>query len=197
MAILKTEELTQPLYAISDDLERAAKELHVHDDPYSRRNYIRVLFAAIELTLWIQKQTVLIAAADSNKGQLTHSELALLRGETFDINDQGEIQKRKKRIPMAQNFRFTQRCVEKGFGLSLSKHTTGARWDDFTAAIKLRNRITHPRGHRDFDVTKDEAELALRAGDWFVDFIGDWFRQFISTAKPVYDVETTTSLHPM
>ena len=78
MVILKTEELTQPLLVISDDLERAAKDLRARDDPYSRRNYVRVLFAAIELTLYIQKQTILIAASNSS-GSLTQRGLPLLR----------------------------------------------------------------------------------------------------------------------
>jgi|GEM_PF-6531653 len=191
MAVIKTNDLTQPLFVVSDDLERAAKDLRARDDSYSRRNYVRVLFAAIELTIYIQKQTILAAAADSS-GQLTHPELMMLRGETYDIGSDGELLKRTKRIPMADNSIFTQRCVEKGFGLSLSSHTTGPSWDDFKNAIKLRNRITHPKGHKDFDVSKDEAELALRVGDWFVAFIGDWFGQFIKTAKPVYDIDAAS-----
>ena len=56
MGIMSIEELTKPLFAISDDLERSEKELLANDNSYSRRNYIRALFAAIELSIFVLKQ---------------------------------------------------------------------------------------------------------------------------------------------
>lgn len=119
MGIMSIEELTKPLFAISDDLERSEKELLSNDNSYSRRNYIRALFAAIELSVFVLKQTLLVAAS-SCPGKLTFAELALLREETFDLENTGKVRTQKKFLKIADNLRFTIRCVEKGFGLSLN-----------------------------------------------------------------------------
>lgn len=94
MAIIRTEELTKPLFAISDDLERPKKELVAFDDSYSRRNYIRALFASIELTIYVMKRTLLIASS-SSMGELTFEEIALLREESFDLRDNDTSEPRK------------------------------------------------------------------------------------------------------
>jgi hypothetical protein len=159
MGIIKTDELTKPLFVLSDDLERAEKDLIANDDSYSRRNYIRVLFAAIELTMFVQKQTILIAASDG-LGLMKDADLHRLR--------------KKDHNPLADRFLFITRSVEKGFGLSLTSHTTGPGWDDFTNAIALRNRITHPKKHQDFEISDAERELVIRVvvGLWDSSAIG-------------------------
>jgi hypothetical protein len=192
MAIIKIEELTKPLFAISDDLERAEKELLANDDSYSRRNYIRALFAAIELAIYVLKRTLLVASS-SGPGKLSFSELALLREETFDLKENGQVRTQKKFLRIADNLRFTTQCMAKGFGLSLKLNTADRSWDDFKKAVEIRNRITHPKGHQEFDVSKQEAELAIRVGHWFAAFVGAWFREFIATGKPVYETEDDTS----
>jgi hypothetical protein len=140
MAVIKIEELTKPLFAISDDLERAEKELITNADSSARRNYIRALFAAIELTIYILKQTILIAAS-SETGKLSAAELALLREETFDLKSNGEAHTRKKVLRVADNLLFTTRQVEKWFALSLNLDPKSSSWIDFTNAIEIRNRL--------------------------------------------------------
>jgi hypothetical protein len=43
----------EPLNILAEDVERAEKEMDANDDQYSRRNYIRALFAMIEGTLYL------------------------------------------------------------------------------------------------------------------------------------------------
>lgn len=189
MAIMKHEHLTKPLVALSDDLERAEKDLIANEDSYSRRNHIRALFAMVEGSIYILKQTVLVAAS-SGTGPFSRAELAVLREETFDLKDNGHARTQKKFLKVAANLRFTKRCLEKAFGYSLEFNATPTSWDDFTNAIKIRNRVTHPKGLQDFEVSKEESELARRVGHWFTAFVGDWFGQFVATARAVYEDES-------
>ncbi|TKB62353.1 MAG: hypothetical protein E8D49_01195 [Nitrospira sp.] len=186
MGIMSIEELTKPLFSISDDLQRSEKELLANDDSYSRRNYIRALFAVIELSVFVLKRTLLIAALSCPR-KLTFAERALLHEETFDLTNTGEVRTQKKFLKLADNLRFTIQCVDKHFGLSLNFNPGDRNWKDFKETLKIRNRITHPKGHKDFDVSKEEAELAVRVGHWFEEFLKDWFLQFIATVKPVYE----------
>ena len=188
VAIITKEDLLGPLFAISDDLERAKDELRSNDDSYSRRNYIRVLFASIELAIYLLKRTVLIAAS-SESGALTFAELAMLREQAFSLDENGKVRIRENFLRVADNLRFTIGCVEKGFGLSLNFDVANKHWADFKQAIKIRNRITHPKTHQDLDITDEEIAVAKRVGDWFSEFVIDWFRKFLVTAKPVYEID--------
>jgi hypothetical protein len=95
MATIKKEDLTGPLFAISDDLERAEKDLISTDDSYSRRNYIRVLFAAIDLGIYLLKRTILVAAS-SGSDPLTFAELVVLREQVFSVDETGHARTRDK-----------------------------------------------------------------------------------------------------
>jgi hypothetical protein len=189
MGTITKDDLTGPLYAISDDLERAKNDLTTNDDSYSRRNYIRVLFASIELGIYLLNRTVLVAATGGS-GPLTFADLVMLREQTFNLDESGQVRIRDKFLRLADNLRFTVRCVEKGFGLSLNFDAAGTHWDDFKHATKVRNRITHPKSHQDLQVTDQEIALAQRVGDWFSGFIVDWFQKFIVAAKPAYEVDS-------
>ena len=190
MGIMNIEELTKPLFAISDDLERSERDLLANDNSHSRRNYIRTVFAAIELSVFVLKQTLLVAAS-SCPGKLTFVELAVRREETFDLKNTGEVRTQKNFLKLADNLRFTIRCVNKHFGLSLRFNPGDRNWVDFKNTLEIRNRITHPKGHKDFDVSSEEAELAVRVGHGFKEFLMDWFHQFIATVKPVYESDAS------
>lgn len=88
---------------------------------------------------------------------------------------------------------FTTRCVEKGFGLSVTLDTSDHTWDSFKKAIEIRNRITHPKGYQEFEVSREEADLAVDVGHWFTAFVSDWFGKFISTAEPVYETDNAST----
>ncbi len=188
MPILKTEDFTKPLLALLEDLERAEHDLDAKQDAYSRRNYVRNLFAMIDGTIYILKHTILIAAADASD-QVSIGEHALLREQSFDIKENGEVRTYKKYPKLADNLLFTKRQLEKHFGLSLNIDLKSAEWFDFKKAIEIRNRVTHPKKLAEFDVSKDEVALARRVGHWFGTFIIDWFRQFIAIVKPVYEID--------
>ncbi len=53
MPTIKLEDLTKPLFGLSDDFERAEKDLLANDDSYSHRNHIRALFAMVEGTIYL------------------------------------------------------------------------------------------------------------------------------------------------
>lgn len=180
MAIIKLEDLKKPLLALSDDVNRAEREMVANNDSYSRRNHIRALFAMIEGTIYILKQTVLMAAS-SGPGPLSIAELALLQEKTFYLTDRGTIDVKDQFPKIKNNLLFTKGCLEKAFGYSLDLNATPKNWVDFKDAITIRNRITHPKGLQAFEVSKGESELAIRVSRWFDAFVVDWSKQFVTT----------------
>jgi hypothetical protein len=184
MAIITLEDLTKPLYAFSDDVNRAEQEMIANQDHYSRRNHIRALFAMIDGTIHIFRQTVL-AGATEGQGQLSTQELSLLKKDQYP--------KYLKKYPRpAAKLLFTKEVLEKGFGYSLEFNLTPSNWEDFIAAVRLRNRIVHPNGLKEFEVSEEESELARRVSQWFDACVLDWLKQFIAThpvAKAIKDLQ--------
>jgi hypothetical protein len=177
----------EPLYALSDDVDRAAKEMDSGDDPYLRRNYVRTVFAMIEGTIYLLKQ--ILIEADSSKqaqsvGKLSTGELALLGEKTFNVTDKGEVRDQPKYLSTAANLRFTMKCIEKVFKHKVDLNDADA-WKNLENAVVVRNRITHPKKLGDLEVSKTEAEQAKRVSQWFTKFVIDWFGQFLSGAKVV------------
>ncbi len=188
MPIIKNKELFEPILALIDDLERTEKDLDANDDPYCRRNYVRALFAMIDGTVYVLKQTILIAASNDPR-QLLIAEHVLLREESFDLKENGDVRSHKKFPKLADNLLFTKRQLEKHFAYSLDIDTKSTDWSDFKKAIEIRHRVTHPKKIEEFDLSKDEIALAKRVGHWFGTFMVEWTRQFASSAKPIHKAD--------
>jgi hypothetical protein len=197
MPIIKTKELFTPLLALIDDLDRAEKDLDANEDAYSRRNYVRALFALIDGTIYILKQTILVAASDDSR-QLSIGEHALLREESFDLTENGDVRSHKKFPTLAANLLFTKHQLEKHFDYALNIDVKSTHWSDFKRAIEIRHRVTHPKKMAEFDLSKDEVVLAKRVGHWFGTFMVEWTQQFVATAKPLHKSDTDKTIdYPM
>lgn len=152
-----------------DDAGFAEAEMDKNDDAYYRRGFIRALFAMIEGSIFVIKQTTLVAGFSESK--LSFAEVALLKEETFELDNKGDIRSQAKFLRIADNLRFTAKSASKVFNCELNLGIGTRDWDDFLELIKIRNRITHPKSSDDFEVSKDEAELARKVFYWFNDFI--------------------------
>jgi len=133
-------------------------------DQYLRRTVIRTTFAMIEGLLNILNQAVL----DYYKGgfaQLTPDEIEDLTEE-----------KRKKNGELTANFMRTSKKITFSFnlfaqkigGFSYSIDTTTNEWTQFEKAIRIRNRITHPRNLEDMILNEEEMSSILDVAKWFV-----------------------------
>lgn len=136
MGIIKIDEdITKPLFAFAEDVERAEEQMDTNDDSYCRRNHIRAVFAMIEGTVYLLKQ---LALKGDSSAKLTMAERILIEEETFDLNENGTLKRRQKHVKLTTNVKFTQRCLEKVFGCTFNLNATPSGWDEFNAAIKIR-----------------------------------------------------------
>ena len=77
--------------ALSEDVETAGEALEQEDSPYARRTFIRAVFSTIEGTTNLLKADALMASAMPRaQGLFSPAELAMLREETYGMNEKGE-----------------------------------------------------------------------------------------------------------
>lgn len=133
---------------------------------FSRRCLYRTIFSIIEAYISHLKSSALLFTIDQ-PDFFTESEVLALRDLEPIITDKGEVRTRPARIRLKDNLRLAFRL----FGRSLDKNieidysTPGGV--AFTSAIKIRDRLTHPKDPKDWRADESGAKLVLDAWKWF------------------------------
>jgi len=150
---------------LSKDLDQASKLLQENDSQFTRRIYLRSLFAFIEGNSFHLRQMAL--AAHNHRTQcFSNEEIVMLEEKDIGIKDNGVLKVRKKHIDFATNIRFSQNSYIKAIGGDQPDYTSNG-WAQLKKALKLRNRITHPRSEEDLNISDDELNVIHEAKEWY------------------------------
>jgi hypothetical protein len=93
--------------------------------------------------------------------------IAMLREETYDLDEKGEIKTQRKFIPLPRNLRFTFEMYSRALGLTNTLNVGDSGWDSFQKALTMRHAITHPRTIEDLHLTDAHYDEVERATLWF------------------------------
>lgn len=146
------------------DVIRAREDLQKSDPTeYHRRQYIRAVFAHLEGATFGLKQLA-ISSGDSS---LSDAELALLRGETYRLNELGEAVVGTARVTLPSDIRFAFKTYAKSVGFAYDLPVNEPEWAALMRARKVRDRLMHPRGPRDLEIADQELGDATQAAEWF------------------------------
>jgi hypothetical protein len=161
-------EIKQRIIPMLEDTNFAERALEVDDSQFARRGYVRSVFAMIEGTLWVLKQTILDAPAmPGTVKNLSVADYALLTEKTYDLKSNGKPREQPKFLRLPDNLRFTFGVIAKYFGPGPDLGVGTQAWDNFLASHSLRNRITHPKDPSAFEISKDEIATCKRTTAWF------------------------------
>jgi hypothetical protein len=159
------EELLEMVDALGEDVRESASLSRINDSQFTRRIYIRSVFALIEGNIF-QMKRVIIDAYDKGKIKLTSAEEAIVKEETCDLS-KGKPRVQTKFLPILENVRFTIPCFARAFGGNYEPEYSNQGWQYFQKAIKICNRITHPKEKKELIISDDEITCIEKARDWF------------------------------
>ncbi len=169
---MKLHDIIDPLLELLQDTKTAEELLNETPTQFAKRAYIRSSFAYIEGTVWLLKQACIGAAAHSTGPRVfSHAEYALLNDEGYDLKNNGEPSVQTKFLRLPDNVKFTDRAVAKFFGSKPQLDGGSTAWINFLEAIKIRNRITHPKNMHDYEVIDKKIEVCREATHWFNDVV--------------------------
>src|SRR5438874_6268041 len=137
--------------------------------PSERRLIVRAVFSMMDAICVQLKQMSLESPFAS---RLTPGEMALARDEDFEIDDRGEVATRSARIRFLSNLRFAFRIVVKSHDAPFSLDTSGRGWAALQTAVKVRDRVTHPKRVGDLDLSDEEIRKVVEAFMWFDSQVG-------------------------
>src|SRR5206468_1691370 len=135
-ATLPSIQLMTTLWSDTEQAERACQSA---DLQYARRQYVRTVFAMIEGMVFATKQL-----AGGVPGEMMDpAEIAMLRGVTYDLDDQGRAVAKTARLALEREIRFALRMYAKSVGLKHELNVSGRGWQALIAAKLVRDRLMH------------------------------------------------------
>jgi hypothetical protein len=167
-----------------EDAHWAEQALDKEDNQFTRRAYIRNVFAMIEGSIWVLKQTVLHAPVSEGRiKKLSPAEYALLSDKTYELKSNGQTKEQTKYLKLPENFRFAFGVLTKYFGTEFNLGVGTVAWDNFLAAQEIRNRITHPKTVAEFEVSDSEIATCKEACSWFNELVFAFFNGLIAKVE--------------
>ena len=154
------------------------------DYEYHARMLIRSIFAYIEGVTF----SVKVSAADLclKKGiDITDGERFFAIDLDFMLSNAGDVIERPTHIRTSDNVRFAFRLEEKALGLLTKFDPSEGWWSDFKSAIKVRDRLMHPKWPADLNISGDEIIQAQRAYNGYIaqiDFYAQHRKQLATDA---------------
>lgn len=132
------------------------------DYEFHARQLIRAIFAYIEavtfsVKAWSAKQCM------EHDIEITPQERYFATDTEYELNDRGEIVETTARISLARNIRFALSINRKALGNCEPFDASVEWWSCLKEAIRIRDRLTHPKMPPDLDVSGEDIVKALKA----------------------------------
>jgi hypothetical protein len=138
--------------------------------PFSAtRAYVRAVFALVEGVSFAFRQ--LAASLPETEHCLSHGELAVLNDESYGVKDNGEVSTTTRFLKVHSGTRFTFGICKRLYEIQTEIDYGGKGWDSFMKAIKIRDRLMHPKSVESLDVTEDEIGIVSDGLEWFIDAV--------------------------
>jgi len=154
-----------------------------------RRMYIRSTFATIEALTYVWKQIALEAHPDPRCPVITEAERAFAHEQEYKLTDKGDVEIRRTKIALEANIRFAFKLLAKSASISSELNVSGSEWQSLRRAIKIRDRITHPKHISDLTISDEECNDVSAAFGWVlishIKLATDVFKQTLSNLQRI------------
>lgn len=154
---------------LATDVEKAVAMLKLDDSQFHRRMYVRALFAYLEgITYWMRQNAIEIDKIVLRKfGTINWERHMLLYEEVPVVADNGKIKKQRQKTSFQNRFAFSVQAYAEI--VQFKENLFGDKgWQQLLSALKVRDRLMHPKLGCDVVVSNDEAKACRDGYTWFV-----------------------------
>ena len=93
-------------------------------------------------------------------------ELLFLAEVAVDLDEKGQIKARRSKISLEKNLVFAFRIYAQACEIQYKLNKSNQGWQDLKKAIKVRDRLMHPKRVQDLTVSDEELQTVMRAYTW-------------------------------
>jgi len=174
--MLKT--LTKDVFRCFKELGAAEKSGTTEDQYFWRRVVTRAVFSAIEGACELFRRQAFVAQLNKvTKEKFVHlKKLSVLSGKTFWVTNEGEIRIQDLRVPFLNYLLLSLKSYAEAQGVSY-RTKKGDQWPRIQSAVRVRNRITHPKNLAGLAITKEEIADIVFSLKWFLNEVESIFRE--------------------
>lgn len=157
-----------------EDYDTCRQALTDDDSQFWRRAYVRSAFVAINsLVDFLRDRAIEATAANDSTVQFT--KLHLLGPSDFRILRNGKLEMVSRREAFMPYTAFVLRSLAEELGTSIDEQIGNAGWEKLGGAVKVRDRITHPKLDTDMTISDDELNKTEEGFLWFWNTMVDIF----------------------
>jgi hypothetical protein len=149
------------------DISMSQKMVKKNHDQFWRRTFVRSLFAGIDGINHHMKH-LSILMAKFHEIDLTHAEIAMLREETYTLNEKGIAISLKSKLRTKDNLCFTVKIFARACNSAYEINRNCEEWASFSEAIRVRDRLTHPKSSADLNISDAELKTAQKTFKWYI-----------------------------
>lgn len=186
-------------FELISDVETAKKlDTDYFSEDFIKRTYTRAFFAMIEGVISQLKVTALKANRDSNIFQ--PCEIQLLKEITVSLDDNGKAKEKKAKLRFIPNIIFSINSFAKVLNLDYRIKTSCSGYQAMLKAVKIRDRITHPKSKKCTYINSDEMIILGDANIWFRDAIEQLLKlikdkhKFVSSLRATKETNSKSSI---
>jgi len=132
--------------------------------PGQRRGSVRAFAAFVEGVCFSLKQLALSLAP---LGRLSAAEVLFCHEVDYELDASGVPVDRPARMRTLSNLRFAFHVLNRAVGGSFKLDVASAGWRNLCTAMKVRDRLMHPKGIASMRVSDEEIRAAVRGYRWF------------------------------
>ncbi|MBN1958555.1 MAG: hypothetical protein JXQ81_05480 [Desulfuromonadales bacterium] len=159
MSIEEAKKIDDLFYALMDDVRTACELWHERTDDFFRRTYVKSAMSSVEGIVQVAKQAALLFDKLNNPQKLSQEEIFLLKEKSISLKTNGKIDiKDNAKLSLLPNMKFAIFTLAKVYNAEVDLTKT-PHYQDFEFAIKLRNRVTHPKKTEDLSITHEEMKI--------------------------------------
>lgn len=158
--------------ALVDDVIEASKTCEQREDEFSKRSYVRTVFAFVEGIIQVMKSSAILFDELNNPPLLNADEVALLKEKESRITNAGEVKSMKSKISLLPNLQFALRTYARVIGHAVDLDKSSSGWQSLVKAVNIRDRLTHPKTLEDLHISDGDVSTVERAMIFFRDTTG-------------------------
>ena len=137
----------------------------------SKRNFVRALFAWIEAISYLMRQHVL---RELRKEELTEESIPKLLAASeraYRVDERGDVVEVPLMTKTSNNLLFSLRSFAEIVAFPLTVGKGGRNWQAYTRALKIRDRVTHPKSPDDLELTEADLEAVREAKGMIIAYL--------------------------
>jgi hypothetical protein len=129
------------------------------------------------------KQIALRMHPDPKCPTISEAERAFAQELEYKLTDSGDVETRRTKISLEANLRFGFKLLAKAGTLPSELDVSGSEWQSFRRAIKIRDRITHPKSVSDLNISDEDYDDVSVGFGWVLISLIKLFTAIMLKAK--------------